>query len=530
MADALGRLGARVESLKGFSGALAVFALGAVSAAAFPPFSFIPAFLFAASLFFHRLARASAVEAAVLGYVFGLGQFGAGLYWIANSFYAQAEVAHWLAPVAVALLVLYLSLYPALAALTARGLPRGSFAFRALTLAAAFTLAEWLRGALFTGFPWNVASLVWSPSDAVMQSAAFFGSYGLSFATYFAAALLAALFDGESPVVKRAKAAIGAIALLLALFIGGAIRLSGAEAAYAENVTLRIVQANIPQAEKWDEANVRRNLDLHLRMSKAGKDGLAGITYVIWPETAIPYDVANSPAVRASIMEALGPKARLIAGATRLELRPEIAIYNSVFALGSGGAIAGVYDKAHLVPFGEFIPWRPLLSKIGLGTLVPGDLDFSAGPGPTTLHLPNLPPVGPLVCYEAIFPGAVLDRTDRPAWLLNLTNDAWFGESPGPYQHLAMARFRAVEEGLPLIRAAGTGISALVDPYGRVVRSLALSTRGVLDTGLPEALPGRTFFASAGNIPVLILVFLCLGAAVWVRKFGGRLTLGHKNK
>lgn len=530
MGDALSRLGARVESLKGFSGALTVFALGAVSAAAFPPFSFIPAWFFAASLFFFRIARVDPKQALLSGFAFGLGQFGAGLYWVGNSFYVQAEVAQWLAPIAVVLLVLSLAIFPALAALATRVLVAGHWALRALTFAAAFTLAEWLRGTLFTGFPWNIAALIWSPSAEMMQPAAFVGSYGLAFFTYFIAGLLAPLYEGELPFTGRIKAAVMAAGLTLLLFIGGVARLAGASVSYAEGVTLRIVQANIPQEDKWDEGGLRQNLDLHLRMSKAGKDGLAGVTHVIWPETAIPFDVANSPAVRAFIMAELGADAALIAGATRLSLLPEVAIYNSVFALGPGGAIAAVYDKAHLVPFGEFMPFRPALSKLGLDKLAPGDLDFSAGPGPVTLRLPGLPPFSPLVCYEVIFPGAVVDAADRPDWLLNLTNDAWFGTSPGPYQHLALARFRAVEEGLPLVRAAGTGISAVIDPFGRIVRSLALSTRGVLDSGLPEALPGRTPFAAVGNIPALTLVFLCLVLAFWERKFGIRLTFGNNNK
>ncbi|HXV73442.1 MAG TPA: apolipoprotein N-acyltransferase, partial [Sphingomonadales bacterium] len=502
MADVLSRLGARMESLKGFSACVSIFALGAVSAAAFPPFGFIPAWFLALTLFFHRLSKAGVREAAVLGFAFGIGQFAAGLYWIANSFYAQDEVAHWLAPIAVALLVLYLSLYPAFAAWLARYLMSGPPAFRALILAAAFTLAEWLRGVLFTGFPWNIASLIWSPSTEMMQSASLLGAYGLSFVSYFAAALLAPLFDGERSVVSRIKEAAAAAGIFLLFFAGGAVRLTQARVEYVEGVQLRIVQANIPQGEKWDEAKLRANLDLYLRMSRAGREGLAGVTHVLWPETAIPFDVANSSATRALIMEGLNSDAMLIAGATRLELLPNIAIYNSVFALKGGGVIEGVYDKAHLVPFGEFMPWRGLLSKFGMDTLAPGDLDFSKGPGPVTLHLSGLPPVSPLVCYEVIFPGAVLDPTDRPAWLLNLTNDAWFGETPGPYQHLALARFRAVEEGLALVRAAGTGISAIVDPYGRLVRSLNLSTRGVLDSGLPAALHGATVFARLKNIPV----------------------------
>ena len=530
MADVLSRLGARMESLKGFSAFVTLFSLGAVSAVSFPPFSFVPAWFFAVSLFFFRVARATPREALMLGYSFGLGQFGAGLYWIGNSFYAQAEVAHWLAPVAVALLVLYLSVYPALAALVSRALAAEHWALRALVLAAAFTLGEGLRGTLFTGFPWNVASLVWSPSDEILQAAALVGSYGLSFLTYFAAGLLAALYEGAGPLATRLKAATAAAGLVLALFIGGAIRLEGASLTYVEGLTIRIVQANIPQAEKWDEDNLRHNLDLHIRMSNAGREGMTGIGLIVWPETAIPFDVGNSPKVRAYIRGGLATDAELVAGATRLAGLPVTAVYNSVFAIDGEGAIAGVYDKAHLVPFGEFIPWRAALSKLGLGTLAPGDIDFSSGPGPATLRLPGLPPVSPLVCYEAIFPGAVLDPADRPAWLLNLTNDAWFGTSPGPYQHLALARFRAVEEGLPLVRAAGGGISAVVDPYGRVVRSLALSTRGVLDSGLPEALARPTPFALYGHVPVLVVVFLCLAAAVWVRKFGWRVTFGHKNK
>lgn len=484
-----------------------VLFLGVISAFAFPPYSFFPAWFLALALFFHLLSSSKAGHAAWYGFVFGLGQFGSGLYWIANSFYQQAVVPHWIAPIAVFALVIYLSLYPALAAWCFTWMPRKNFFSRTLVLASLFGLTEWLRGTLLTGFPWNVASLIWSSSPEVMQTASLVGSYGLSLINFFIAALLAGTINGKLNATQRIRALATVSAIGLLLYVGGTIRLSHAVVEFEPGTLLRIVQPNIPQNEKWDEQQLLKNLKLYLDLSHSEHDDPNQAIHILWPETAIPFDIANSQDTRKFIMNNLGSNTTLISGAPRLKLINSPEIYNSIFILGKDGMIQGIYDKAHLVPFGEFIPLRSVLSHLGFTKLVTGDLDFSEGVGPVTLHVLGLPPMSPLVCYEVIFSGEVVSQSERPQWLLNLTNDAWFGQSPGPYQHLALARFRAVEEGMPLLRAAGTGMSATIDPYGRSLKILALSSRGVIDTALPKALPSATIFSTLGNLPFLFIIF-----------------------
>jgi apolipoprotein N-acyltransferase len=244
---------------------------------------------------------------------------------------------------------------------------------------------------------------------------------------------------------------------------------------------------------------------------------------VIWPETATPYLLDTDPANAAVAARAAPPGGWLLTGAVRVR-RDDATLeaWNSLIALDETGRVGAIYDKAHLVPFGEYLPLRPLLTRVGIDKLAQSAVDFSAGPGPRTLAVPGLPPFSVMVCYEAIFPGAVVDRGDRPGWLLNVTNDGWFGTSIGPYQHLAQARFRAIEEGLPLVRAANTGISAFVDPAGRVVASLGLGETGVLDHALPRAVDGGTLYGRIGDLGFLGLAAGALALALGLGRQGLR--------
>jgi apolipoprotein N-acyltransferase len=280
----------------------------------------------------------------------------------------------------------------------------------------------------------------------------------------------------------------------------------------APGVRLRLVQANIDQRLKWNPGERAANFGKYLSMTKG--PGFDEVTHVIWPETAIPYVVARDAEARAAIAAVVPPKGLLIAGAIRTTLAAGVKpfqVWNSAHAIDQSARIVGTYDKFHLVPFGEYMPLRGILP---LQKITPGAVDFSAGPGPRTLALPGLPPVGLLICYEVIFPGNVLDRGNRPRWLLNLTNDAWFGESTGPYQHFAAARLRAVEEGLALVRSANTGISAVIDPYGRVIARLGLGVEGVLDSPLPLPLEGLTPYARFGDWIFLGLLAIAVGLAL----------------
>lgn len=479
-----------------------LFGLGLLSALSYPPVSFFPIMLVIIPCLVVLIEQAETPwHAARQGYAFGFGHFLAGLYWVGQSFLAQDDVPHWMAPFAVVFMALGFAFFMAATFALARWMWRKDVAFAtaALPFAVSFAAFEWLRGHILTGFPWNLVASMWSPLDMMMQPLALMGAYGLGLVSVLAAAWLSPLFGGRG----RFRHIIGAIAVLAGLLAIGYSRLDKAGFETNPHVTVRLIQPNIKQSDKWTPDLVNSHFATYLSMSKGGARGLDGITHVIWPETAIPYFIAQEVSRQVLVAHALENKASLIAGARRLEwVDGSPRLYNSVHMISSSGRIVATYDKTHLVPFGEYLPFRSLLGRLGLGTLVADTIDYSAGDGLHTLHVDGTPAFGPLVCYEIIFPGNVASKTDRPEWLVNLTNDSWFGVSSGPYQHLVAARMRAVEEGLPIVRSAGSGISAVIDPYGRLVASIPLDEAGFVDAPLPRTLQptpyavwGDTFFA-----------------------------------
>ncbi|MEO3427743.1 apolipoprotein N-acyltransferase [Pelagibius sp. CAU 1746] len=503
--------------LAGWRRLLAAALCGALAAAALPPFYLFPLLLPAFVAVFWMLEGASGGrQAALTGWAFGTGHFAAGLYWVGIAFLVDADRFGWVMPFAVAGLAAGLALFPALSfwcAWLARERFRLSGVALVLAFAAAWLVGEGLRAWILTGFPWNLLGTVWAFSAAPLQLAAYGGVWLLSLITVAAAAAPALLADprGRSP---RGLAAVALLVLLPALSWGfGAWRLAAAPApgsAVVEDVRLRLVQPAIPQALKWRADRKAANLRLQAELSLA--PGYEDRTVIIWPETAVPYLLAAEPRLREELAGIVPPGGYLIAGAPRVAPEdPQGDIWNSLHALDGQGAIVATYDKAHLVPFGEYTPLRSLL---GIAKLTAGARDFTAGPGPQTLALPGLPAFSPLICYEVIFPGAVKPGPEAPGapgprWLLNLTNDAWFGDSSGPYQHFAAARLRAVEEGLPVVRAANNGISAVIDSYGRVIDRINLNDRGILDVSLPEAAIEPTIYSYASNLLYLIeLLFI----------------------
>jgi apolipoprotein N-acyltransferase len=491
------------------------FGLGALVALALPPLNLWPCLIGFAGLL-HLLRGAGGPGAAlVLGWCFGFGHLLLGLYWIAIAFFTDAERFGLLAVPAVLLLCAGLAAYPALAAL-AVGLRRwGNSSAAVLALATAWTLAEMLRGSLFGGFPWNLIGYAFAGSEPISQLAALTGIWGLSFTAVLVGALPAALLEPGRRGNWRPAVAAGLVIALL--WLGGTLRLADATAPPVQGATLRLVQGNVAQHHKWQPELRARWFQRHLDLSAQSGEGSGlrsvepgSVTHVIWPESAVPYPLEQDAEARRLIGRVVPPGGLLLTGGERFDLASDPPqAWNSLFVLDRAGTILARYDKHDLVPFGEFLPFRDLLGRVGLQSLTRGSLDFQPGPARQTLALPGLPPFSPLICYEAIFPGAAVDPGTRPAWLLNVTNDAWFGRSSGPYQHLAMARFRAIEEGLPLVRSANTGISAVVDPWGRIEASLALGATGVLDVALPAALPSPPPFARFGLWPCLGL--LCLG-------------------
>ncbi len=503
-------LAARVGGLAGWRRSALAAALGAAAAAALPPAHALPllAVSFTGLLWLIDGSR-SPWRAALAGWWFGFAHFLASIYWIGAALLTDPSRFGWLVAPAVIGLSAGFALFPALAAFAAR-LPATPLAGRALAFAAAWSAAEWLRGNLLTGFPMNLVGTVWAPSLGMIQSAALIGVYGLGFVTVLAAASPAALAapaaEGRAGRWLLPAAAFG---LLAALWAGGEARLALAPERAPTGVHLRLVQANVDQSRKWREGERLAAVERHIRLSR--RPGLESVDAVIWPEAAVTYFLDESEALRAFVSEAAPPGGHVITGAPRRTVREgqTAAYWNSLHALTEAGAVAATYDKHHLVPFGEYIPLRGLLD---LAPMTYGARDYSAGPGPRTLSLPGLPPFSPLICYEAIFPGAALAEgagapaAERPGWLLNLTNDGWFGRTAGPYQHFQAARLRAVEEGLPLVRAANTGISAVVDSYGRVVARLGLGETGILDAPLPPALAAAPPFARLGDWSLVILL------------------------
>ncbi|MEE8443723.1 MAG: apolipoprotein N-acyltransferase [Alphaproteobacteria bacterium] len=501
-------LAGRVAGLRGWRRHLLAAAMGTLATLSLPPLYLFPVLFLCFPVLVWLLPGGLRRRTAFFtGWWFGLGYFAAGLYWIGVAPYTLSADLIWLVPFAALALPLGLAIFFGLAALAAAW--RGkTLLFRALALALALSVTEWLRGHILTGLPWNLPGYAWMGPDSMAQGAALFGLYGMTVLVLVSAALPAVLAEGSRR--RRVAAAAVALALPLAVWVGGGIRLAGVPevgADLAPGIGLRLVQANIPQREKWDRRLLRRNFNLLRTLSMADRPDW--ITHVIWPETATPFNLTGNPEARRAAATIVPPGGMLLTGVTRREGGPP-RIWNSMVAVDDNAEIAGIYDKFHLVPFGEYMP---LASILPFGKITAGALNFSAGPGPLTLRLEGLPAVGPLICYEVIFPGRVVDAHDRPLWLLNLTNDAWYGMTAGPHQHLAIARARSIEEGLPLVRSANTGISAVYDAYGREISRLGLNQTGVIDVLLPAAAPAPPPYAGFGDsimIPLLILLVLPL--------------------
>lgn len=501
-------LSRHVAALGGWRRSLLSFVLGVGAAGALPPANalplLVPAFV---GLLWLIAASSSPWRAALAGWWFGFGHFLAACYWVGAAMLTDPDKFAWLAVPAVIGLCAGLALFPALATLVVF-VSRRTGVSRLLMLAIAWTAAEWLRGHVLGGLPINLIGTSWTLSPGMIQLAALTGVYGLSFVTILGAAAAALLAErrGDQMTVRNWRAPATAVLILAAIWIGGTIRLSLQHPDELPGVKLLIVQANIPQELKWRAGARQAAMEKHMRMTRAAT---AGASHVIWPETAVPYDISNNLDIRTWLAAAVPDGGLLFTGALRRsggDNAPPLQLWNSLHAMDSSANLVATYDKHHLVPFGEYMPLRSLMD---VAKLTHGNLDFSEGAGPETLNVAGLPPFSPLICYEAIFPGRVVHSDVRPGWLLNITNDGWFGNTAGPYQHLQAARLRAVEEGLPMVRAANTGISAVIDPLGRFVARLPLGREGVLHAPLPSALE-RTPYAIAGDWSLFLILVISL--------------------
>jgi apolipoprotein N-acyltransferase len=480
-------------TLRGWRAMAAAFLAGALAALAMPPLYWLPLAVLGIVAFVWLWQTAPGPKSALLrGWAWGTGHFAVGSYWIVEAFFVPPADYAWLGVPIVAGLAVYLGLYLGLAAgLTRRLVERwpalGGRYRRLVLLAIAWTATEWLRGQLLTGYSWNPLGHVWAFAAPLLQSAALFGVYGLSTLTFL---VLAAPTAGW-----RAS-----IAALVALGVAGFAGQSIMEAGPDDGPWVRIVQPNVAQAEKWRPENRARQLAELVEMSR--RPGFDRLAAVVWPETALPFVIEPGSPALAIMARAVPPGGYLLAGAAYSKTRPEDGVWNSLLAIDGAGAIVASYDKVHLVPLGEYIPLHKQLAPVS-GLIGRGS--FEEGESRVTISLAALAPFSPVICYEVIFPGAVTGPGARPRWLLNVTNDAWFGTSTGPYQHLAGARLRAVEEGLPMIRAANTGVSAVIDAYGRILASLDMQQQGIIDHRLPPA-RAATPYSRWGDWTLLALV------------------------
>ena len=498
---------------------LYAFLAGAASAFAFEPVGWWPLLLVAIAVLCELLDRTKTLGRSLLiGWAFGVGQFVVGLNWIATAFTYQAAMPPWLGWVAVVLLSLYLAVYPALATGLAWRFGRDNRVVLVMVLGGAWAITEWLRGVMFTGFPLNPAAAALAPTPLIAITP-LIGTYGLS--------LIVVLLGGAIWLEYYKKW----LPLVVILGVTALLWLLPSSPVPDDPLVIRnvrIVQPGIGQEDKWrpgfDEEAARRLA----RLSGGPSDQPR---LLLWPEAAVtdPLDDARSDEHQAMALFQRTRAASLL-GANDLLLTGGIAVgsrdgfqvtgaANSVFVIAPGGRIAGRYDKAHLVPYGEYLPMRPLLSAIGLSRLAPGDLDFTPGPGPRTLDLGGQwGKVGFDLCYEIIFSGHVVDESNRPDFIFNPSNDAWFGKW-GPPQHLAQARLRAAEEGIPVLRATPTGISAVIDARGNVLQSLPWRTAGAIDAVLPPAANSAPVFARFGNaIPILLGFLVMFGGIVLGRR------------
>jgi apolipoprotein N-acyltransferase len=508
------RLAYDIAALTGWRRYGLAFVLGVAAAAAMPPVDLTPLLAVAfPGLLWLDDGSAGPGASFRLGSVFGFGFFLAGLYWIAAALFVDIDRFWWLVPFVAAGLPAYLAIYIGLAlfatSLVARYLRLPATA-RIFAFAVAWSAAEWARGHALTGLPWNLIGYAWAGgfpgAIAVLQNVAWVGIYGLSFLTALAVSLLALIGSARiAPMSapRRWAPAIAAGLLVIVPAAAGSIRLETMPTVLT-GTWLRLVQPSIPQSLKWQPGAARANFRRLVDLSTAPASHR--LAAVLWPEAAAPVLLGRDPAARQVIAAIVPRGGYLITGALRANPPPGpiVQVWNSIEALNDRGDIVADYDKAHLVPFGEYVPWRDWLpfNKITAGTM-----DLSAGPGPRTIALRGLSPFAALICYEAIFPGAIVDESARPAWMLNVTNDAWYGRTSGPFQHFAIARTRAVEEGLPLVRVANNGITAVVDAGGRVLARTDLDAIGYVDAALP-APAARTLYAQAGDWTLLALLLL----------------------
>lgn len=488
------RLAGRIILLWGWRRALVAFAAGALAVLAQAPYDFVVVGFVSFPLLVWLLDGTTPAPgraglgrlrpAFAVGWWFGFGYFLAGVWWIGGALLVEAESFAWALPLAVLGVPLVLAVFYGLAAALARLLWSDGIG-RIFALAFGFGLAEWLRSFVLTGFPWNAVGYAAMPVPMLMQSVSLTGMAGMNALAVFVFAVPALL---SGPRHRRFGLALAAVLCLL--HVGyGFYRLAQPEPADTRRLLVRVVQPSVPMSEKWDTAEADRMFaDLMRSSAEPAAAGQAKPQLIVWPETSVPFLFTERPDALAAIGAMLTDDQMLFAGAVRAEgaaAQRSDRYYNALVAIDAGGEIVGAVDKVHLVPFGEYLPFADLFERFGLEQIVAGPMNFQAGSVRPPLPVPGGLSASAFICYEIIFPDEVAVDVTSTDIIVNVTNDAWFGDTPGPYQHFRQAQVRAVETGLPLVRAANTGISGAVDSHGRVLDAFAIGARGYFDVQLP---------------------------------------------
>lgn len=458
----------------------------------------------------------------LIGWWFGLGHFGVSLYWVHHSLLTDPERYAWLVPFAVLLIPSILAIFTGAVTLAYSLLPGTLRVTKLFGFAALWVIAEYIRTWFpFGGFPWNLAGYGWGHFDGILQLAAISGIYGLSFLFVLfstSPALLLTTTVKQKRIRFRQNDRAYLTVMLPLILIVAAILVAGEKryqnATLENNISIRLVQANIPIRKIQDPEEWFSIIQDHVEMSQQ-TPAPSSLNLIIWPESANSFLLDREPRLRAMLANVVPEGGLLLTGSMRGEGdEKNWQAWNTIHGINDKGEIIASYDKATLVPFGEYVPLRWLFFFMD-AIAMPGD--FARGLGAQTITVNGIPPFSPLICYEAIFPQRIVDKNHRPEWLLNVTNDAWFGDSSGPYQHFEMARVRAIEQGLPLVRAANTGISAVFDAYGRIVKQTQLNEKTVMDVPLPTSLP-PTFYSRFGDWPMLALALLCIMGSIIPRQ------------
>lgn len=494
--------------------AMTLFVMGALGGLAFAPFHLWGLFILSCTaLLLYLDTKKTPLEAMKILWFWAFGQLCVAFHWVSFSLGVDLNKFFWILPFSLLGLPAFLALFPTLfCGLLWVFIPPGIK--RWLFFAGAWGMGEWVRGHwAFGGFAWNLASAIWGHSLPLLQSLAFWGPYGLSVVTVLMASAPSLLFSKHLSLFQKVMTLSCVIVGFFGLMFGGTLRVKPVPV--VENCWMRLVQPNVAQKIKWSGEGAPERIQNLFQLSK--RPSALPITHILWPESPLPFILQDKSDLRGNILP-LKKEQFLLTGMLRATRGQDRAmhVWNSLMIFDQKGRVEGCYDKVHLVPFGEYIPLRSFLSQFvdmsWLKKITAGDRDFAAGAGPCTLEIPGVPPVSPLICFDVAFPGDVTSPEKRPGWLLDITNDAWFEDSWGLYQHFEQGRFRAVEEGLPLVRVANTGVSGVIDPYGQLLVQLPILARFAYDFALPQAL-APTLYSRVREIPFWIMVVVLLTAA-----------------